>query len=110
MEVKLLENVKSGVVPQLHAAISETQLAKDAISTELVRLRRRKQRLAEDVVKLVVESNTLYLRTEKNIRYKKPLMMHERDLLAQTPMLQGSTLATSQGLPASAGPTITYQD
>jgi len=75
-----------------------------------VRLKRRRDRLAEDVVTLVVESNTLYLRTEKNVRFKKPLMMHERDLLAQTPGLLGSTLATSQGLPASAGPTIAYPD
>jgi len=78
----MIDSVRSGVVPQLHAAISETQLSKDALAADIVRLKRRRDRLAEDVVTLVVESNTLYLRTEKNLKFKKPLMMHERDLVA----------------------------
>ena len=94
--------------------ISETQYKKDALSTEIVKLKRRKERLAEDVVSLVVESNSLYLRTEKNIKFKKPLMMHERDLIGDFPAFYapGSTTATSTSgpLPASVGPTITYQD
>ncbi len=94
--------------------ISETQYNKDALSTEIVKLKRRKERLAEDVVSLVVESNSLYLRTEKNIKFKKPLMMHERDLIGDFPAFYapGSTTATSTSgpLPASVGPTVTYQD
>ncbi len=50
--------------------ITETQYKKDALSTEIVKLKRRKERLAEDVVSLVVESNSLYLRTEKKIKFK----------------------------------------
>ena len=80
-EVKCIDSFKSTMIPRLNISITETQYGKDQLSIDIVKLKRKKTRLAEDVVSLVVESNALYLRTERNIKFKKPLMMHERDLL-----------------------------
>lgn len=80
-EVLGIDSIKKDVIPGLNTALSETQYHKDELSSLLVPLKKRKQRLAEEVVSLVVESNSLYVRTERNIKYRKPLMMHERDLI-----------------------------
>ena len=51
---------------------------KDRLSTKIAKQKRRKQRLAEDIVKVVVESNQLYVRTQKNINEQPQVMMHQR--------------------------------
>lgn len=75
-EVKIEEHLFNTVVPKINSAITETQYEKDRLATQIAKQIRRKQRLEEDVVKLVVESNQLYVRTEKNLNYKQPLLMH----------------------------------
>ena len=117
VEVKCIDSYKSTLVPRLNTSITETQYLKDQFCIDIVKLKRRKTRLAEDVVSLVVESSALYLRTERNIKFKKPLMMHERDLLGglgeSSKGFHGSTTASSSWVMpgGTTGPTtFAYQD
>lgn len=74
-------------------------MEKDRLCTEIAKQRRRKERLAADVVKVVVESNSLYIRTEKSINYKQPLQMHQR--LEQSPTSKKATLTFASGQTAN---------
>jgi hypothetical protein len=56
-EVLGQDQLFNNVIPKLNAAITENQYEKDRLATEMTRQRRYKERLAEDVVKYVVESN-----------------------------------------------------
>ena len=42
-------------------------MQKDKLSMEIVKQIKKKERLNEDIVRVVCESNSLYVRTEKNI-------------------------------------------
>lgn len=77
-EVKIEDHLFNTVIPKVNSAITETQYEKDRLATEISKQQRRKQRLEEDIVKFVVESNQLYVRTEKNLNYQQPLLMHQR--------------------------------
>eukprot|EP00347_Sterkiella_histriomuscorum_P008966 403343049 len=68
-EIQTYEEEKE-IIPKLLSAISEVQLQKDKLSTEIVKQQKLKERLNEDVVKIVCESNFLYKRTENNVMYQ----------------------------------------
>lgn len=62
-------------IPPLLTGLSEEQVRilltdkmhKDRLSTEIVKQRKLKERLNEELVRLVCESNCLYVGTQKNI-------------------------------------------